>query len=207
MRTEEKTQEEEVEFVDARRRETRAREHELDLEEEVLLDDKHSEKATDKYQRTLSVIEAIFRNDHNALQNLSGFSNEELDALRMLEMAVTGRHGRMTHLVYAEDRKDLLEQSLLVLYPSMAHGLEPEFDDLRGRHDRLVANVVALRGEILQLEDAQEDFVDLLRVRREAAAEEANKDDDEADEADVDADADVAVHEPVYRPEDDETRR
>jgi hypothetical protein len=212
MRADQKTLELEEEQVDARKREARARDHEGELEMtegEVAHKDVYESEATaDRYKRTLEVVEAIFRSKDRRgpgvmtpLDGLTGFSAIEMEALRMLEMAVKGRDPKHTHLVYAEDRRDLLEQALLVLYPNLAHGLDSRFDALREQHDRLVSQVVELRGEILQLEDAQEDLLDILQVRRmeeEEAKDDGDKDDD---------DSEVEPHEPVYRPEDDETRR
>jgi ribosomal protein L7/L12 len=99
-------------------------------------------------------------------------------AFELLREAVEGKHARREKIIYAEDRKDLLEQALAVIYPTVAHGLEPEVEELREQHDALVESVVALREHLLNLEEAQE------LATAPAVGKSVAKEDDDEDEAD-----------------------
>jgi ribosomal protein L7/L12 len=111
-------------------------------------------------------------------------------AFELLREAVHGKHARRESIIYAEDRKDLLEQALAVLYPTMAHGLEPEVDDLREQHDALVEHVVGLREHLGNLIEAQE------LHERHPEGKAATKEDDDEDDAGGDAAPDEDDDEP-----------
>jgi hypothetical protein len=175
-----------------RRRQDRAQNHERNLEEtdDLATHGEAEESAKrDRCAAMMSVVEAIFRKELRPLAGLtesSGFSAEELRALEFLEAAVKGRHRRRSEIVYAEDREDLLEQALAVLYPTLSHGMEKSAEALREQHDELVERVSLLREEIASKDDAQ---ADPLEVRQKVA--EAKGDGDQDDDED-DADADEA---------------
>lgn len=115
----------------------------------------------------------------------AGMDREEAQAIEMLTKAAQGRD-RNGQLVYAEDRKHLLEHALAALYPSL-QGLGPELDELRGKHAVVIEEIVSLRDELVSKEDAQEDQ---LFGSEEKKAKPSEDDEDEEDEEDEEEDDD-----------------
>jgi len=130
-------------------------------------------------QSMMAAVAAVFRGDMRPLDGLVGFGLEEMEALKYLEAAVRGRDPKLTHLVYAADRRDLLEQALAVLYPTLSHGMEQSAAPLAELHDVLVGQVTLLRGHLSQLEDAEEDVFELRQRVTETKADDGDKDDDD----------------------------
>jgi hypothetical protein len=79
-----------------------------------------------------------------------------LDALRT---AVEGRDS-IGHFVYAEDRRDLLEQALAVLQPDLTRADDQTARDLQVQFEDLTAHVGDLRHALTNLEDAQDELVE-----------------------------------------------
>jgi hypothetical protein len=184
-----------------RRRQDRAQDQERHLE---AFDDlpthqqqEHETGKRDRCAAMMRIVESIFRKDEKPLEGLtqsSGFTAEELQALEFLEAAVKGRDAKLTHLVYAEDREDLLEQALAVLYPTLSHGMEQSASALRAAHDELVGQVTLLREEIASKEDAQEDIIsDRQRVVEEDKADDEDDDDKDDDDDEEEDDKDDAA--------------
>jgi hypothetical protein len=172
--------------TEQRRRQDRAHDEEKHLEQfddRGTLDDKTESAKADHCSAMMRVMDAIFRKTQRPLDGLTGFSFEEEEALKFLEAAVKGRDAKLTHIVYAEDREDMLEQALAVLYPTLSHGMEHTAPALREEHDALVEKVTTLRKEIANKEDAQEDPIELRQrlVEEEAAADESDDEDDDGD--------------------------
>lgn len=118
---------------------------------------------------------------------LATLTDDERAAVARLEVAVGGRDALTGALVYAEDRRDLLEQALAALQPLLAAGADPWLATLHEQHLALVDDVKALREELGSLADAQEE------VRADAPpvlAKASDDDDDNGGDADADEDAD-----------------
>jgi len=179
--------------VEQRKRQDRAHDTEKRLEmfDDAMTRDPSAEaEKAERCRAMMRVIESIFRKDLRPLDGLTGFSAAEMEALKYFEAAVKGRDARNTHLVYAEDREDLLEQALAVLYPTLSHGMEDSATQLREQHDDLVDRVTLLREEIASKEDAQEDVIEARqRVVEEDKADDDKDDDDDGDKGDGDGDA------------------
>ncbi len=111
----------------------------------------------------------------------------ELIALEALQSAAQAKDSHLGQFVYATDRRDLLEQALGVLQPSLLTG---EFDlaELGGDFEVVTKRVAALRTTLLQKEDAQDELI----VGEEAIAKaETSASDDDAVNANANANANV----------------
>jgi hypothetical protein len=116
--------------------------------------------------------------------SLLGLPQRETHALEALQTAVNGRDVHMNGFVFAEDRKVLLEQALAVLQANLTFGDSAELAELHGRYDSLVERIGALREELTNLEDAQDDLIDEKRQFAEKKpGEDDDKDDDEDEKA------------------------
>lgn len=87
-----------------------------------------------------------------------GLPERESKALHALQDAVTGRSETGT-FVYAEDRRELLEQALAVLQPNLASGATSEVTELPMSMAELTRSVGELRETLGDLEDAQEELL------------------------------------------------
>lgn len=179
--------------VEQRKRQDRAHDTEKRLEgydDRTTRDPTVEAEKAERCTAMMRVIEAIFRKDLRPLDGLTGFSAAEMKALRYFEAAVKGRDVKSSQLVYAEDREDLLEQALAVLYPTLSHGMEDSALQLREQHDDLVDRVTLLREEIASKEDAQEDVIEARQRVLEADKADDDKDDDDAGDGEGDKDGD-----------------
>jgi len=77
----------------------------------------------------------------------------ELRALEALQAAFTGKDRELSQFVYATDRRDMLEQALAVLQPAVMADLTRPFQDL-------IQRIGALRSELKDLEDAQDELLE-----------------------------------------------
>jgi hypothetical protein len=112
--------------------------------------------------------------DHQALDvEALKLPEREREALAALEIAVEGRSSTGT-FVYAEDRRDLLEQALAVLQPDLARGNDPAARELQAQLEDLTDRVGDLRHALANLEESQDD--ELIERQRASAA---GKQDDE----------------------------
>jgi hypothetical protein len=100
----------------------------------------------------------------------------DLRALHALRAAVNGRDEELSQFIYASDRRELLEQALAMLQPTIAV--------LAGELRDLVHRVGGLRHELKDLEDAQDE---LLEANQDLPRDKADADTgDKPDEARLD---------------------
>ena len=88
----------------------------------------------------------------------------ELRALEALKAAVEGKDGDLAQFVYASDRSDLLEQALAILQPSLIEDLDEPFADL-------VERIGNLRGNLKDLDDAQDELLSSHHKEQHAKAD------------------------------------
>ena len=105
-------------------------------------------------------------------------------ALEALKTAVDGRSTDLGQFVFADDRRDLLEQALAVLQPDLTVGDDAAAQALHEELATLTERVGELRHKLTDLEDAQ-DELDL--VPKEATAAASDADDKPAPPVDPDA--------------------
>ena len=138
-------------------------------------------------QTAYDAVERIMRGDGLDELQAGALTAHELAALRALAAAAGGRDRQAAHRLYAEDRRDLLEQALAQLQPLLAAGSDPHFASLHERHGELVQQVVELRAELMELADSQDE---LVRRPEEETAGDAPEDEDEGDGDGEDEDED-----------------
>jgi hypothetical protein len=140
----------------------------------------------------LAVVKAIFEERTASMPALDQLelSVQERSALDALRTAYGGREGRYNTFVYAEQRRELLEQALSALQPILALDVSASAE-LRENYERMVEQVTELRERLVNLEDSQDDEM-LQRESLKKTEESGAEDDDEGDEDDADA-------EPVLR--------
>lgn len=113
----------------------------------------------------VATMRAIFQR-RNVIINDLQLPQREQRALEALQAAVTGRDEKHDRFVYAHDRRDLLERALLVLQPGLIQETAPPMQDL-------VKQVGTLRGDLKDLDDAQDE----LMVQRAKGLEETTDSD------------------------------
>lgn len=147
--------------------------------------------ARSHHDDVLAVVQAIFEERTESMPVLDELelSVQEKSALQALQTAYTGRETRYNTFVYAEQRRELLEQALAALQPMLALDVSASAE-LRETYERMVEQVTELRENLLNLEDSQDDEV----LMREALKKEEQESDD-ADQDDGDRDADAATGE------------
>jgi hypothetical protein len=87
-----------------------------------------------------------------------GLPEREAKALQALENAVRGRT-EAGLFIYAEDRREMLEQALAVLQPNLTSGATTELAEIPMSMEELTASVGELREALGDLEDAQEELI------------------------------------------------
>ncbi len=100
----------------------------------------------------LEAMRAILERRHLVINDL-GLPQRELRALEALQAAVSGKSGELSQFVFASDRRDLLEQALAVLQPKAMDEQSKPFLDV-------VKHVGALRHDLKELEDAQDNLLE-----------------------------------------------
>lgn len=173
MRTEDKEIDgPDIEAAEERRRESELVEykpdelHDLDgLPESVLEEGETSE--------VLEAMRAILKGDHVIINDLK-LSKRHLVALEALKEAFEGKDRNLSRFVFAEDRRQLLEQALAVLQPELAalgaHGAV--FEDL-------LEKVGTLREKLDALEDSEEELIEGRVLSEEEHSDSDDKDDDD----------------------------
>lgn len=144
----------------------------------------------------LAVMKAIFESRTESMPALDELelSVQERSALEALHTAYGGREGRYNTFVFAEQRRELLEQALAALQPILALDVSASAE-LRESYERMTEQVSELRERLVNLEDSQDDEM----MQREAGkqAEEGSDEDDRSDEgepeAEIDAELDAAA--------------
>lgn len=142
----------------------------------------------------LAVMKAIFESRTESMPVLEDLelSVQERSALEALHTAYGGREGRYNTFVFAEQRRELLEQALSALQPILALDVSAS-SELRENYERMVDQVTELRERLVNLEDSQDDEM-LQREAVKAAEEGSDEEDDKGDkDGEPEADADLAV--------------
>jgi hypothetical protein len=93
----------------------------------------------------------------------------EMDGLVALQVAVEGK-SEMSQIVYASDRRDLLERALGVLQPDFSRSDDGAARELRAQLEDLVHRVGELREHLVDLEDAQDELEGKQKTAMEAGA-------------------------------------
>jgi hypothetical protein len=119
--------------------------------------------------RLFDALELILAEAHVEIGQLQ-LPEREMHALEFLQAAVSGRDELGT-FVYAEDRRNLLEQSLAILQANITHGDATKLSELHAKFDTMSERVATLRAELSSLEDAQDE---LFAQDREGAKAEAS---------------------------------
>lgn len=115
--------------------------------------------------KLLGAIRLILSDEDFEVERLK-LPEHEARALESLQVAVTGR-GDLGQFVYAYDRRDLLEQALAVLQPSMAGVGSKAEREMAGQFEDLSERVAELRGKLSNLEEAQDEVEGQLRREHE----------------------------------------
>jgi len=150
-------EEKEVDGYELEQAEERKRENELIEEDEEELHDLDGKPESEREQERTTIVggamHKILEREHIVINNLE-LSKRELRALEALKTAVDGRDQERNGFVFAEDRRALLEQALAVLQPDLA-----SLGKIGGTaYETLVKDVAKLRGQLDNLEDAQEEI-------------------------------------------------
>jgi hypothetical protein len=134
----------------------------------------------------LAVVKAIFEERTASMPALDQLelSAQERSALDALRTAYGGREGRYNTFVYAEQRRELLEQALSALQPILALDVSASAE-LRENYERMVEQVTELRERLVNLEDSQDD--EMLQRESPKKTEESGADDGDKDDKDDDA--------------------
>jgi hypothetical protein len=145
----------------------------------------------DQEHRTLvlGVMRAILEGQKVVVELLQ-LPQRELKALEALQEATRAKDFQLEQFVYAADRRDLLEQALGVLQPTLLTG-DPNEYALGGDLDTVTKHVAALRTDLIAKEDAQDELlVDKELVVKAKGGDEEG--DDEADDEGGDEEGDAA---------------
>ncbi len=137
-------------------------------------------------------VQSIFERRPLELDQLQ-LSKQEHSALEALRAAFNGKDARYNTFLYAEHRREMLEQALAALQPIFALDVSMS-SEMQEEYAALVEQVTQLRIHLLSLEDSQDDEL-LQRESLKKSEEEGDKDDDgdgdKDDDGDGDADADL----------------
>lgn len=150
-------------------REQRESESELEGQDEDVLPEADLASAFEAEYRgqVLAAMRAILERQQIVVESLQ-LPQRELRALEALKAAVDGRDHQLSQFVYASDRRHLLEQALAVLQPNAV--------ELAGAFHEVVQRVGALRHDLKELEDSQDE---LLEGHQKAALAKADGDTDD----------------------------
>lgn len=175
MRTEDK----EIDGPDIEAAEERRRESELvEYKEDELHDlDGLPESVLEEGETTevIAAMRAVLEGDHVVINDLK-LSKRHLVALEALKEAVEGKDRNLSRFVFAEDRRQLLEQALAVLQPELAAlGAEGAV------FEELIDKVSTLRDKLDSLEDSEEGLIEGRVLNEEEHSDSGDKDDDDED--------------------------
>jgi hypothetical protein len=119
-----------------------------------LVDEQVVDREVEHRDQVLAATRAIFARETIVVDTLQ-LPKRELIALEFLKAAVDGRDRDLAKWIYAEDRRDMLEQALAVLEPILERhdgAMASELDEVRVR-------VGELRVRLWNLEDAQDELL------------------------------------------------
>jgi len=141
------------------------RDNELEKDDELEVPELDVSTLLDSKRENLVIgaMRAILEHRQIIVNDLQ-LPQRELRALEALKAAVEGRDGELSQFVYAADRKDLLEQALAILQPSLIEDLDEPFEDL-------VEQVGNLRHNLKDLDDAQDELLSPHHKELHAKAE------------------------------------
>lgn len=130
------------------------RQSELEEEDEEKLPELETDKSQDTTEENLvaMAMRDILERRHIVVNDLR-VSKREKQALEALKTAVEGKDKDLNKFVYAEDRRDLLEQALAILQPNLVASMDTTFKDM-------IHRVGELRHGLKELEDAQDELMD-----------------------------------------------
>lgn len=151
-------------------------EQQFELERPEAYDEAVAESRLDlraHHDAIMGAVLAIIERREVSLDELE-LSEQEQSALEALRTAFDGKDPRYAEFVYAEQRRELLEQALAALQPALALDLS-HASELRLTYDRIVEEVTELRERLEQLEDAQDDE----RLHETQVRKDAPKDEDD----------------------------
>jgi hypothetical protein len=114
--------------------------------------------------RLFDALQAILAGNNLSVPMLY-LPQRESQALEALQAAVFGRDRSMGNFVFAEDRGALLEQALAVLQQNLTYGSAATLAELHTKYDDLTTHLAELRAELLGLEDAQDDLLELEETK------------------------------------------
>lgn len=101
--------------------------------------------------------------------------HREARALEALQVATSGKSADLYQFVYAEDRRDLLEQALAVLQPNLIRADDLTAIELQAQFADLVERVGDLREQLSHLEDAQDELENQQPVHKTTTPDATDK--------------------------------
>ncbi|HRC57793.1 MAG TPA: hypothetical protein PKU97_17780, partial [Kofleriaceae bacterium] len=129
----------------------------------------------------IAAVSAIAEHRPLDLDVLS-LGEQERSALEALRAAFEGRDSHNA-FVYAEHRREMLEQALAALQPTLALDVS-RIPELHDNYERIIAEVTELRAHLEQLEDAQDDEHMHVAVQKKDEPKDGDDGDDDGDEGD-----------------------
>ncbi len=130
----------------------------------------------------LTAMKSILEGQPLDLEELH-LSEQERSALAAMRAAFIGKDARYNKFMFAEQRRELLEQALAALQPMLALDVSRE-PALRENYDMLVEEIAELREYLVSLEDAQDD--EMLTQHGIGKGEESEQEDDDKGDGDKD---------------------
>jgi hypothetical protein len=122
----------------------------------------------------VGAMRAILEGDHIVVNDLK-LPKRQLVALEALKAAFEGKDSKLSRFVYAEDRRQLLEQALAVLQPELA-----ALGHQGALFEELIGKVSTLREKLDHLEDSEEELIEgRVRLEEGHAGDTDDKDDDD----------------------------
>lgn len=141
-----------------------------DAEESMLATEVSRDLDKDRRDLVLRSIEGILAGDQVVVEMLP-LPERDLRALDGLQAAVTGKDAKLSMFVFARDRREMLEQALAVLQPTLLAEAQ-----MKGAYERIVAKVGEWREKLGDKEDAQDDLI-VQKPRGEVGIVESDSDD------------------------------
>ena len=156
-------------------------------EMQATLDDREALRRDQLFELT----RAILAGEDSAFSEFAELSRIDRLALEALATAISGRDLASTQLVFADDRRQLLELALAALQPALAHGAQLPDSKLARELVNMVDTVGELRVTLTNLSDAQDS--EEFQIRKNLPAKPKPDDTNVDDDVDVNDDANVGV--------------
>jgi hypothetical protein len=142
-----------------------------------------SQEQRSRHDDVLAAVQTIFAGKKPEFEQLQ-LSRQERSALQSLRSAYVGKDPHYGTFVFAEQRREMLEQALAALEPVLALDIST-VPELREGYAQLVLQVTELREKLLGLEDSQDDE---LVTHERVAKKEDETDEPDSDETDDETD-------------------